>query len=672
MPSKGLDLYAANLSGGIQNSFTVKQPGASSATPYTFPADGTIHSTHVEIDYSSRHPFSFSGDLTLLGGSDFKRSCEISSISGNVSDSDMNDMLGNQQMQSFADGVVSYGFYDAGSGYGGVSYTSHHQCYAYSGDSNRATWMATLVAASPDLANKPFSTFVLPGAHDSGMNTSTNIADMAQRVQGSSILISGLAQWIVAIILFPIAGLLQILISAITLLGIVQIKQLLINLAITQKDSFADMLSMGVRYFDFRPGYNAKIGGIQVAPGDGLYHQHTLIPGAKFDDFLTDVVGWLHDHPGEIVVVNLNFSGFRDHEAMNPTTSTLQTAITNAIGTSGIQTGDISDAARSYTDLINSNTRLLFFNQGVGFSEATKNDSYSDGAYGQFQPDQILTALAQMPQTPPAGDLYTVLQLQGTATAAFSSKSDWTKLITASSPATSPLLMTKARFDQATYAWASGALGQFDSRYPLVILNDFVDPLMSEMAQAATVQRATQTHYTLTLPGGTITLADGVYAGSVTTGQWSPYPPATVGGLKDGDTVTACCTFALSPDVSPLPPGADYLGLSIGACSSSNTAGLSAMQAQASAITSGSADSAGILLGSALSTHSTPTNADLFYGVTSQENASQTLPGNRGSLAACVYQWSMTYNGSNTVAHNGQDVTLVYAYSLQQTGTAST
>jgi hypothetical protein len=52
--------------------------------------------------------------------------------------------------------------------------------------------------------------------------------------------------------------------------------------------------------------------------------------------------------------------------------------------------------------------------------------------------------------------------------------------------------MTKAYFDSDTYTWAQGNLTKFSYQYPLVILNDFVDPAMSHIAQQATLGRLAQ------------------------------------------------------------------------------------------------------------------------------------------------------------------------------------
>lgn len=486
MLSKGVNLFLCNV--GLENEMIVYEPDDSSDTLTSPIQPSPTYTTtkHYEIDSDY---IWHTGKVQLLGKTSsgvtiFQHSFEVDAFTGGISGS-MDNMLENQQLVFDSNGQISYGLYNSGPGYGDLAYTSHHQCYAYSGDLTRPDWMKTTVRDNPDLGNMPFSVFVLPGAHDSGMNTDTNIAKMANNIAGNPVVIAAL------LAIFNVLG---AVVATIAAFSVASLRRVFVDLAVTQKDHFASMLNMGTRYFDFRPGHNAVVKGIQLAPGDGLYHQHLLIPGAAFTDFLSNVVDWLKEHDGEIVVVNLNFAGFYDKSAMAPSADDLQAAIDEALEDSGIVAGSIADSGTSYNDLIAAGKRLLFFNQGTGFAEAAKSDSYSDSAYGTLTSDSIVSALKAMPQTPPSGKKYTVLQLQATATNALSN-TDWVtyagKLIASGSNACSPLLMTKAHMDNATYAWAAEAVGAFDSAYPVVLLNDFVDPALSRIAQAATLERTT-------------------------------------------------------------------------------------------------------------------------------------------------------------------------------------
>ncbi|WP_133125748.1 hypothetical protein [Thalassospira marina] len=481
MPSKGMDLYGYTPETSIPVSFAIKQPGASHTTTYDDNTPGTIFNRHIEVNTDL--PFHISGDYSMSAAG-ISRSCEVNGLTGNISDSNMDNMLANQQAAITPNAVVSYGFYDAGSGYDDISYTSHHQNYAYTGDGNRPDWMTKMVAGNSNAGTKPFSAFVLPGAHDAGMNTSQNIAEVVSNIKKYGFIATAIFGSLALVLGVAIGAIVTVLSIAASSL----IERVIINLSITQKDTITNMLNLGTRYFDFRPGYNAKIQGIPVASGDGLYHQHNMIPGMAFTDFLNETVAWLKAHPGEIVVVSLGFSGFYD-DAMKPDSETLKNAINTALAGSDIVYGGPADTSSSYNDLIAAKKRLLFLNNGVGFNDASKYDSYSDGAYATLTPDPILNQLKQMHTTPDSGDVYTVLQLQGTASAV---SALWPSLAACTSDATSPLLMTKAYFDSTTYPWTEANLASFNSAYPVVILNDFVDPQMSHIAEDATLLRAGQ------------------------------------------------------------------------------------------------------------------------------------------------------------------------------------
>ncbi len=128
--------------------------------------------------------------------------------------------------------------------------------------------------------------------------------------------------------------------------------------------------------------------------------------------------------------------------------------------------------------LLNENKRLIFLNQIDADSDALKYDSYNDEIYATIDVNDILTALDRMQCCPPKDDTYTVLQLQGTATADIKAFS--TSILDAvslgSSDAMSPLMSTKAAFDNSTYPWlANNVPNKFSPNSLLAFLNDFVD-----------------------------------------------------------------------------------------------------------------------------------------------------------------------------------------------------
>lgn len=98
----------------------------------------------------------------------------------------------------------------------------------------------------------------------------------------------------------------------------------------TQKDNIKTQLELGIRYFDFRPGYNADF----YRNDNKLRHQHRFVPGYEFDRFLRDVVDFLEKHPQEVVVVNVNYNGFFE-ENMQLSQAVIDEYITNALSSSG-------------------------------------------------------------------------------------------------------------------------------------------------------------------------------------------------------------------------------------------------------------------------------------------------------------------------------------------------
>ncbi len=388
----------------------------------------------------------------------------IDDSNGTVSSGDMTDMMNMPSIvKSFTDQsyAISYGFFDAASGAGGL--TNEDQCYAYFTDSYQR-WMAGLVAAYPDAAKKALHEFILPGAHDSGMNTLANCENILNQ----------LPVQVVKDILNALCPKLKI--------GTDIINEALFairNIAITQKDSFTTMLDLGIRYFDFRPGklYSTIQDLVPESQKNTLYHQHNFIPGASYEDFLVELLEWLDANPSEIVVVSCNTQGMAE-TTMHPTQTELDNVLTDAIVKSKIKensivTGDKNDLSNSYEQLIKAKKRLIFLNQ-IGASPATsKYDSYYQGNYSTLSPGNIIKALEKMNKAGQAGSTYTVLQIQGTATGV-----DAVILpsLVPYSLTSSPLMSTKAYFDHSTLPWLLNNVNKnLSSDYLTIVLNDFAD-----------------------------------------------------------------------------------------------------------------------------------------------------------------------------------------------------
>jgi hypothetical protein len=164
--------------------------------------------------------------------------------------------------------------------------------------------------------------------------------------------------------------------------------------------------------------------------------------------------------------------------------------------------------------------------------------------------------------------------------------------------------------------------------------------------------------YHLTLPQGLITFRNGMYQGSNTQAVWSPCNPNEAGGWQNGDILIVSCSFNLNPSMPTPPPAREYAGLCAGACNATNQTAVTGLINQAKGLPF---STPGRLLGSGITTSATAAATNLFYNATSVTGTFPLRPASRGTLTNYVYQWTMTYNGSNTVA-NGNTVEIVFGY----------
>jgi hypothetical protein len=464
--SKGVQYYA--YLGDSQFDVVVQKPanGRTQTSSISLSAPGVMSMGGLQISNSDIRLTDHTGrfEWTAHQNSTDKllhRFAEISPFTGNVGKSTMGAMLHTPSVVE-PGYALSYGFYDAGSGAGGL--TNQHQSYVYV-TRNHSRWMGDLVGSTPGIAQKPFGTLVLPGAHDCGMFDQTTVHRLV---------------WD-PLVFATVTGALPLGLGPLTP---PMAQRGIINMSFSQKDDITTMLNLGVRYLDFRPGYCYK----KVAPG--IFHQHWMIPGYPFDGFLKDVFTWLVNNPTEIVVVSLGFAGFKNDE-MKPSVNELQQAITDAQQQSGggIVTGNRYDLSKPLSTLLQLNRRLIFLNEIAGLDAAAKYDSYKEKAYFTAKVDPILKRLESMTAAGQAGHDYTVLQLQGTATGL--GRTEQIGAAVTMSNASSPLLSTKAAFDHATYPWVKNNVA--NTLLPtqlLVLLNDFADNALTEYAIALSKKRA--------------------------------------------------------------------------------------------------------------------------------------------------------------------------------------
>jgi len=443
-------------------------------------AQGPLH-THREIDIFDIGAFEHTGrmglDVTRNGTKLWGGYAETAPSTGNLGATNLGDLLRTPSVCT-DDYAISYGFYDAAVG-------QCHQAYVYVTD-NQADWMGRVLASQPELKKQPLSILALPGAHDAGMFRGLDTDEAARalldgligryvsREELAAALAGGFLVSTVVTVLMPVmvalAG------ALIALKSTSMARRALINLAYTQKDNIQTQLLLGTRFFDFRPGYNAEF----FRSDQVLRHQHGFIPGHEFSGFLADVVGFLKDHPSEIVVVNIKYSGFLDNN-MRPGDDDVARGVDNALTGTSVVKGDLGDLKRPIGDLLKEHRRLIVLFGTDGFV-----DSYSDAAYATSDVDPVLRALDGALNDIKPETQVAVLQLQGTWT---NTNLGLARAVATMSDASSPLLSTKSRFDHATYPWVEEHAAVRSKDALLVLLNDFSDNALVDSAVSITLQR---------------------------------------------------------------------------------------------------------------------------------------------------------------------------------------
>lgn len=468
--SKGVDYYSFLGDGTFNSSFSQPVDWGDDTQTYDLNTPGQMQSGNLQISVDDIAWYDFTGEFSWIveqnGAEIATNYADINPITGNLGNTSMGDMLATPSVIG-PGWALSYGFYDAGAGWTGL--TNQDQSYVYV-TRDLSSWMGGLaITQGANFTNQPFAVLALPGAHDCGMFDPTAAAQLVQNVTFLTLLA-------------PAIGIALELLEALDPSAILRI---VINFAMTQKDNITTMLNLGIRYFDFRPGYCFQT----LLPG--IYHQHSFIPGYPYQSFLNDVLNWLTTHPTEIVVVSANFQGLAD-TSMAPSVPVLQAVLTAAQQATGtgqsIVPGDKYDLGSTYASLIANKKRLIFLNQIGAPDDTKKYDSYSI-AYQTTDVAVILQAIGAMTESGQAQNDsdYTVLQLQGTANALvagmFSS-------VATMSDASSPLMSTKPGFDNQTYPWVQTNVQQQLSAGQLVVfLNDFADNALTSAAIQVITQR---------------------------------------------------------------------------------------------------------------------------------------------------------------------------------------
>ncbi|KAF4631980.1 hypothetical protein G7Y89_g6158 [Cudoniella acicularis] len=451
MPSKGVQCYSYIAVPGCKIEFSV--PGQT----ITKDQLSTFASDHLEVDKKEIHGLTnfkgtFSFKVLKDGNQITSQDVEINVLDGKVESGSLQAME-NQRSVIANDVIVSFGFYDAGPGVAGLP--NSEQVWV-TVTPNYSGWMGQVAPPGSEQAAKPFTKFFLPAAHDIGMNSMDN----SLAVLKSTALIDVLKNInpIVAKIVGPLSH------SAAEALA----PNIVRGLAITQKDALSTVLSIGARYFEFRPAYlYSEIRNLHPIP-DELYFSHSAIPGMAYAQFLHDCVDFLVQNPTEIIVVQLRWDGV-PAECARPSDEDLSNYLNTAIATSN---GSVASASEddmrnlSIQDLRAQNKRLILFVNSDSFS------TYTDAGNATLDGTSLIAEFNAITPENQQGKPFTNFQCQATAT---NIRDVVVYSVLAADASSSCLLATKPICDAKTLPWIRDNAGRLIDGQLVVAMNDFFD-----------------------------------------------------------------------------------------------------------------------------------------------------------------------------------------------------
>ena len=458
-----------NLTKGIQVYTYIAIPGC--RVEFSVPKCVILHNQfqewsndHLEVEkrnipgfFNSKGRFSFS--VYENGMQLTHQWVDINTLTGELGDGTMNDLKHTPSVLA-SNTVITYGFYHAGIGHAGLP--DRCQCYV-TVTPNCSAWMATVAPAGSSQAEQMFSRFVLPSAHDVGMNDEQNTHLILTNAMGK---ITQLVKD-----KLPLFDLLS------RLWAQVMAPHIVYGLAFTQKDDLTTMLVIGARYFEFRPAHIHK----DIFPASGLedklYFQHACFPGMAYDEFLYSIVKFLMNHESEIIVVQIRYDGILEGCKL-ATETELQGCLDNALAhvSNAIACGTLDDMKTlSISQLRNMRKRLILFPPAEVFS------TYSEVANATLSGESIIAAYYEkLHGTKQVGKALTNIQCQATASAI---PEVLTHSVTSSKASTSCLMATKAVCDSKTLPWIrKNALERLPAEQLVVIMNDFIDGATVDVA----------------------------------------------------------------------------------------------------------------------------------------------------------------------------------------------
>ena len=171
------------------------------------------------------------------------------------------------------------------------------------------------------------------------------------------------------------------------------------------------MLSMGARYFEFRPAKLYPLFKETSDLRDTHYYTHANLPGLTLDTFLTSIVAFLSANVDEIVVLHIRFDGVVS--ACAPAKpEEVDTYLANACRQSAtpLSWTDKTGLGQSIDSLRKTGRRIIILTNTSQYS------SYGDVSNATLTPAPIVAAFNAMTTSQQESADITLLQCQATAT----------------------------------------------------------------------------------------------------------------------------------------------------------------------------------------------------------------------------------------------------------------
>ncbi|OAA57400.1 phospholipase c [Niveomyces insectorum RCEF 264] len=463
MPSKGVEVYTYIAVPGCSIELSVPKKTVVRHDVRAFQnEDLEVDTKNIDSFFNKDGRFAFK--VLRDGHTVTEQWVDVNALTGNLGDGTMKKIADTRSVLDGAGIIVSYGFYEAGGGHAGLP--NRHQCYV-TVTPNYATWMAQVAPPGSPQADRPFRRLVLPAAHDIGMNSMENCKAVLAHA-GSAVITTLLkeSKW---------AGQLADAVSSRAIEAIAP--NIVSSLAITQKDTLDTILQLGARYFEFRPAHCHEAVLPTKALPDGLYFQHSAIPGMAYERFLDDIVRFLAAHPDEIVVVQLRWDGVPD-ACKRPLEQDLHANVDAALAKIGhaVAVGTLDDLkGASIAQLRSDRKRLLVLVNVDALS------TYTDEGNATLTGDSLVAGFgAALAPQKVDGKAFVNIQCQATAT---NLPGAVVVSVLEANASTSCLLATKALCDAKTLPWVrDNALSACGDKELVVVMNDFFDGATADVA----------------------------------------------------------------------------------------------------------------------------------------------------------------------------------------------